>query len=380
MKVRCCGVLFALMCLLDARAALAQCSYSVSPTNVSVPSTGSIGSVSITTGSSCAWTAVSSVSWITITSASSGTGLAAVSYSVASNPTGTSRVGTLTVAGRTVTITQAGGSCSYSVSPTSVSAPSTGLNATVSIITGSSCAWTATSNATWITITGPTSGTGLSSVNYTVAANTAAFARNGTLTVAGQTVVITQAAGSCAYSVSPTTVTVPSTGANNSISVITGSGCAWTAVSTASWITITSGASMSGLGSVNYTVAANTAFAPRTGTMTIAGQTVTVTQAANSCSYSVSPTTVSAPSTGTSGSVAVTTGSSCAWTATSAVAWITITAGGSMAGTGSVDYTVARNTTTASRTGVLNIAGRTVTVTQAAGTPPAAPTGFRIIQ
>jgi phage baseplate assembly protein gpV len=137
---------------------------------------------------------------------------------------------------------------------------------------------------------------------------------------------------------------------------------------------------MSGLGSTNYTVAANSTGAPRTGTMTIAGQTVTVTQAAASCSYSASPTTISAPSTGTSGSVAVTTGSSCPWTATSAVSWITITSPTSLSGVGSVDYTVARNATAATRTGVLTIAGRTVTLTQTAGDAPAAPTGFRIVQ
>jgi hypothetical protein len=43
------------------------------------------------------------------------------------------------------------------------------------------------------------------------------------------------------------------------------------------WITITSGG-MSGTGSANYTVAATTA--ARTGTFTVAGQTVTVTQSA----------------------------------------------------------------------------------------------------
>jgi hypothetical protein len=75
----------------------------------------------------------------------------------------------------------------------------------------------------------------------------------------------------------------------------------------------------------------------------------------------------------------VTTGSSCAWTSASNVSWITITSGGSMSGQGSADYTVARNPTTSSRTGTLTIAGRTVTITQNAATPPAAPTGFRVV-
>jgi hypothetical protein len=138
---------------------------------------------------------------------------------------------------------------------------------------------------------------------------------------------------------------------------------------------------MSGLGSTDYAVAANTTGSSRTGTLTVAGRAVTITQAAASCSYSVSPTSASIPSTGGGGSIAVTTGSSCAWTSVSNVTWITVTAGESMSGLGSTDYSVARNPTTSARTGTLTVAGRTVTITQAAGTgtPPAAPTGFRII-
>src|SRR5262249_831421 len=54
--------------------------------------------------------------------------------------------------------------------------------------------------------------------------------------------------------------------------------CPWTAVSNTTWITITGGASGSGTGSVGYLVAANTSDTPRTGTLTIAGATYTVTQ------------------------------------------------------------------------------------------------------
>ena len=60
------------------------------------------------------------------------------------------------------------------------------------------------------------------------------------------------------------------------------SGCNWTATvssSASSWITITSGASGSGNGTVTYAVAGNSSASSRTGTMTIAGQTFTVTQA-----------------------------------------------------------------------------------------------------
>ncbi len=65
--------------------------------------------------------------------------------------------------------------------------------------------------------------------------------------------------------------------------------CAWTASSNAlPWLTITSGASGTGNGSVGLSIAANTG-AARTGTATIAGQTFTVNQAAfvAPCTYSI---------------------------------------------------------------------------------------------
>lgn len=57
------------------------------------------------------------------------------------------------------------------------------------------------------------------------------------------------------------------------------SGCGWTAVSNVSWITITSGSSGSGNGTVGYSVAANSSTSPRQGTLIIAGRTFTVSQA-----------------------------------------------------------------------------------------------------
>jgi hypothetical protein len=56
------------------------------------------------------------------------------------------------------------------------------------------------------------------------------------------------------------------------------SSCSWTAASNASWITITSGSSSTGSGTVAYSVAANTTGSLRTGTMTVAGSIITVTQ------------------------------------------------------------------------------------------------------
>jgi hypothetical protein len=82
------------------------CSFSINPTSQTVSAFGGTGSTAITTTAGCVWNASSNDSWITITSATSGTGNGTVNFTVASNDTGASRTGTLTVAGQTFTVTQ----------------------------------------------------------------------------------------------------------------------------------------------------------------------------------------------------------------------------------------------------------------------------------
>jgi hypothetical protein len=82
----------------------------------------------------------------------------------------------------------------------------------------------------------------------------------------------------CTYALFPTSQSYTAAGGAASVSVSTQTGCAWTAVSNAPWITITGGTSGTGGGPVNYSVAANSVTAPRSATITIAGLTFTVNQ------------------------------------------------------------------------------------------------------
>lgn len=66
------------------------------------------------------------------------------------------------------------------------------------------------------------------------------------------------------------------------------------------------------------------------------------------------------------GAVQVATGGGCPWMATSETLWVGILKGMSGAGNGRVEYSVARNTNAAARTGALIIAGKRVTVMQSA--------------
>ena len=133
----------------------------------------------------------------------------------------------------------------------------------------------------------------------------------------------------CAPGIAPSSSNLAtSSAATGSVTVTAATGCTWISASNAAWITITSGATGSGNGTVNYTVAANTATTSRTGTMTIAGRTFTITQAGAPCTFTISPTSSNlTSSTATTGSVAVTAGTGCSWNATTNATWITITAG-----------------------------------------------------
>ncbi len=272
------------------------CRFTVSPLASSVGTDGGSLEVAVTTSApTCAWTAASAVSWISMEGGVSEAGPGRRRFVVAPNTTTTSRAGSLIVAGAVVTVTQAAANtpppppvpvpvpCTFSVAPTSGTVPAEGGGGDI-VVTASAptCAWTSAPAVSWITINGAAGTTGSGGVRYAVSANSATTPRSGTLVVAGVTVTITQAAAApppCNYSVTPLAFTLGFAGdGDTQIQISTGSGCAWTATSQASWITVTSGASGTGNGTASVAVPANPLVSGRTGTVLVAGQTVTVTQ------------------------------------------------------------------------------------------------------
>lgn len=85
------------------------------------------------------------------------------------------------------------------------------------------------------------------------------------------------------YSIFPTYQSFPGNLRTGAIGVTAPTGVGWSAVTTATWIAITSGSSGSGNGTVNFTVAANTAPGAivRSDTITVNTQTFTVYQGIN---------------------------------------------------------------------------------------------------
>ena len=149
--------------------------------------------------------------------------------------------------------------CVPSLNSQGQSVGSGGATGSVGVTAGAGCPWSATSNAPgWITLTGATGGTGNGSVPYSVAANPTTSPRTGTLTVAGLTYSVNQAALSCSYTVSPTSQAMPVGGGPGLTDVTAAAGCAWTAVSNnTGWLTVSSGASGSGNGTVGFSTTAN---------------------------------------------------------------------------------------------------------------------------
>ncbi|MBX3205946.1 MAG: immunoglobulin domain-containing protein [Labilithrix sp.] len=221
-----------------------------------------------------------------------------------------------------------------------------------------------------------TTGTGTTTINYTVAANggssRSASISGGVVNNANRTTfaVSQLAAGqTCSLSLGSTSATPGSAGGTSSFNVsASNAACGWNAVSNAAWITnVTSGGT--GSGTVNYTVAANTGVA-RTGTITAAGQTFTVTQG-HGCTVSLDPTSRTTAAAGGTSSFGVVTGAGCPWTVSENTSWLTgVTASGS--GPGNVSYTVGANTDAARSAPIAVTNGSTgastnFTVNQSAG-------------
>src|SRR5439155_25623641 len=134
----------------------------------------------------------------------------------------------------------------------------------------------------------------------------------------------------------------PFASGSGSVTVSAGTGCSWTPSSNAGWLTCTP-ANGTANGTLTWSVTANTNTSPRTGTLTIAGQTFSVTQDAAPCSYSISPTSAK-PATGAgSGSVTVTAGTGCNWTASSSATGGLTSTPGSGTGNGTQSYSVTPN-------------------------------------
>ncbi len=263
------------------------CSYQVDPQDRSFGPDGGTSDLRIRTDGACGWTASSNASWVVILSGAGGSGNGEVRYRVERNGSGHARSGAITVAGRTHRIEQSGApeptpTCSYQVDPQDRSFGADGGASDLRVRADGGCGWAASSNASWIVIVSGGGGSGNGEVRYRVERNSRSEARSGAITVAGRTHRVEQrgaaAAPSCSYQVNPPERSFGPNGGSSEIRVRTQSGCRWSATSNASWIVMTSTREGTGDGAIEYRVDPNTGSAARTGSVSIGGHTVRITQ------------------------------------------------------------------------------------------------------
>ncbi len=171
------------------------CVFSLSQVEVFVPMNGGPAGVKISAPTGCSWSANTADTWITIVSAQSGSGTGSLDLEFRENFTGSARIGTISIAGLSVTVVQdagLGADCGYSMTPTFQSFSASGGVGSLSVFAEGRCAWQAVSNASWISITSAAVGIGNGIVSYSVAPNSSPAARKGAITIAGRTFSIKQ--------------------------------------------------------------------------------------------------------------------------------------------------------------------------------------------
>jgi hypothetical protein len=272
----------------------APCTFAISPEAQSFNANGGSGEVAVSAGDTCVWTAAANDTWLKIASSAGGRGNGTVRYDVAANTIATPRTGTLTIAGRTFTVTESGtnptAECTYSVTPVSFAPCMPGGSVVATLTTQNACTWTAASDAGWLTVS-KSDGTGTATItigytdNYDAPRDGVVKLRWPTAT-AGQNVQVAQAG--CSYGVSKTSISFTAAGGTGAFDVLQQSHpiecggalqdrCVWTAKSSASWVTVTTSMPRMGDNGVAFNVDGNTG-AARSATITVRDQVVTISQ------------------------------------------------------------------------------------------------------
>jgi len=346
-----------------------------------VPSSGGATTVGVTTASQCSWSATSDRNWITVTGGATGTGTGSVSVAISPNPAGAVRTGTLTVGGQAVPVNEAAQDCTVTLSSPGSAFPAGAATGSLTVSAAPSCAWTAVSNASWITINGGTIGTGNGTVAFALGPNTDPSARGGTIVVNEKSASVSQEGdlASCIFSVAPVSFTpCISQPSAMTATVSTQAVCTWTVGPTSSWVTITGGQSRIGSGLISFRVTDNFGD-PRYSTFDVRGPSGNAVQSLEvaqiGCSYEVSPSSMLVPVAGGPGMFQVvqrTTPSQCGtgaqaqcqWTAVSNTPWITVSTPMPQVGDSQVTFLVAPNNTGVVRTSTIVLGNQVVSISQ----------------
>ena len=282
--------------------AAAACRYAASPDAINVDASARQVSVALTATSGCAWTSRSDVPWIADVPAE-GLGSATLRFAIAANA-GPARSGSVTFGDAIVRVAQAGPglpppapaptpppsptpnptppptpappTCAYGIKPTYYDAGRGPDDIVVNVTAGNGCAWTTSSSAPWVTVDAGRAGSGAGVVRLRIPSNSGPM-RTAVVTIAGEAFTLRQLGGECRYSIRPTHYDAGRGPDDVRIAVNADAGCAWTAASSVSWVSVAEGQTGSGDGSVRLIIQSNDGD-ERSTTLTIAGEPFEVKQ------------------------------------------------------------------------------------------------------
>jgi hypothetical protein len=352
-----------------------RCQIAVSSPPPTVPPAASTLALNVEAARDCSWTATADSSWVRVTP-ESGQGSSPLSVAIAANADTRARSAAVVINDASVRINQEPTPCRFDLDPQHARLSADGGRTAIRVTTTEACDWRASSQASWVRVL-TDRGTGSGSVEIDASRNDGAV-RSTTLTIAEQTVDVTQdpinagpppptPPATCTFGIDPERASFRSTGGAGSVRVVTEPGCPWSAAAHTPWLTLAQPTGV-GPGALAYTVGVHTStVSDRSGTLTVAGRTHSVTQQA--CTVTVDPSGQTFGSPGGAGTVRVNTEPGCTWTASSGADWIAL-ARSSGTGPEVLTYQVAVHTSTAGdRAAHITVAGRTHSVRQTAFRP-----------
>ncbi len=194
------------------------CEFNLRSSAASMPFGGGANSAGVVTANGCGWVATSNAPFIEISSGTPGTGTGDVNFNVQPNNTGTDRVGSLTIAGKTFTVTQAKAPCSIVLgSGTFNAGPFGGAGSFSYTTTVSNCEHTVLSYSSMLNVTSATYSGTAGTVNFSVDPNGFAAARSGVIRVGEESFTVNQDPSPCQYTLTLFSATFDRLGGPGSI-------------------------------------------------------------------------------------------------------------------------------------------------------------------
>ena len=160
------------------------CEFVLNPSSINISAAAATGSFTVSAPTGCFWSAQSNGYFISANGSGNGNGT--VNYSVQNN-NGADRIGIIKIGNQTFTVNQAGLNCTYTITPTRISAPRGGMNGAININTQPGCTWFVNRNQFWINIQGMSDpgmfGSDARTLQFTVGAQPEPQSRSGAFQV-----------------------------------------------------------------------------------------------------------------------------------------------------------------------------------------------------